>query len=350
MLIVSSIVMMAASSSRAAPPSSAGARPVVELVVAAPGNEAAELAQVATELLGRLSVEVRLRRVVAIDVGDIARPVDAPTPYRARAFVDLKRPAHAVLWFVDSARDRVLIRDLERSPGREEITREELAHILEASTEGLLAGESIGVPRAEALPLLTPKAPEPPKAQGRPPPPGEHVQVVALYEVQMLSGAPRFQHGPELGVFLPLSVSGLDWGLSIGGQYRLPQTVDAAPAGARFEGGAIRALVSLDQRLRSNVRLQWGLGAGVDIVDLTPTGVATDNVSIAGGRVLTFAIVRAAIGLSVRVLPNLSIWSRVAADFDFSDTSYVFERRAGEDLVLRPWPVRPALAAGVGFP
>src|SRR3954468_18219454 len=142
MLIVSSIVMMAASSSRAAPSSNTGGRPVVELVVAAPGNEAAELAQVATELLGRLSVEVRFRRVAAIDVADIARPVQAPTPYRARAFVDLKRPAHAVLWFVDSARDRVLIRDLESSPGREEITREELAHILEASTEGLLAGES----------------------------------------------------------------------------------------------------------------------------------------------------------------------------------------------------------------
>jgi hypothetical protein len=347
MLMVCSVVMMAASSSRAAPVAKASTRPVVELVVAAPEKEATELAQVATELLDRLSVEVRLRRVDAIDVGDIARPAEPRPSYRARAFVDLKRPARAVLWLVDSARDRVLIRDLESAPGREEITREELAHILEASTEGLLAGESIGVPRVEALPLLTPKAAEPPP---KPRPAGEHVQAVALYEVQLLSSAPRFQHGPEVSVFVPFSLGGFDWGLWFGGQYRVPQTVDAAPIGARFEGGAIRGLVSVGQRLGSNARLHWGLGAGVDMVDVQPTGVATDTVSVGAGRLLAFGIVRAAVGLSVRVLPNLSIWSRVAADFDFSDTSYVFERRAGDDVVLRPWPVRPALAAGVGFP
>jgi hypothetical protein len=339
MLMVLSVVTLTAASSRAA-------RPAIELVVAASEREATALAQVATELLDRLSVDVRLRRVDAIDIEDVARPSKAPFSYRARAFVDLKRPAHAVLWYVDSARDRVLIRDLESAPGREEITREEVAHILEASTEGLLSGEAIGVPRSEALPLLSPK----PKAPPKPRTPGEHVEVVALYEVQILSGAPRFQHGPEAGVHLPLRLGGLDWGLWLAGQYRLPGTVDGEPVGVRFEGGAIRALVTLGQRLGSNSQLKWGLGAGADFVNLRPTGSATDTVALDAERLLAFTVVRAAVGFELRAAQSVSIWSRIAADFDFSDTSYVFERRTGEDVVLRPWPVRPALAAGVGFP
>jgi hypothetical protein len=346
MLVVASIVAMSARSASATAAKPA-ARPVVELVVAAPEREATELGQVATELLGRLSVEVRVRRVDAIDVEEVARPADSHPVYRARAFVDLKRPAHAVLWLVDSARDRVLIRDLESAPGREEITREELAHILEASTEGLLAGETIGVPRAEALPLLAPKKKSPPPAA---PSPARHVQAAVLYEAELFADTPRIMHGPEVAVLVPLPLGGLDLGLWIAGQYRFPVIVDAAPVGARFEGGAVRALATLGQRLGAKARLSWGLGGGADFVDLAPTGTATDTVTVEQGRLLTFAILRAAVGLELRAWSNVSIWSRLAADFDFSGTSYVFERSTGEELVLRPWPVRPALAAGVAFP
>jgi hypothetical protein len=112
----------------------------------------------------------------------------------------------------------------------------------------------------------------------------------------------------------------------------------------------MRALATLGQRLGAKARLSWGLGGGADFVDLAPTGTATDTVTVEQGRLLTFAILRAAVGLELRAWSNVSIWSRLAADFDFSGTSYVFERSTGEELVLRPWPVRPALAAGVAFP
>ena len=57
--------------------------------------------------------------------------------------MDLRAPARGVLWIVDPAHDRVLVRELDRSRGREELSREELGHILETSTEGLLAGAEL---------------------------------------------------------------------------------------------------------------------------------------------------------------------------------------------------------------
>jgi hypothetical protein len=150
---------------RAAPAPREAAR--ILLVVAAEPGETAEFEKVAIELLGRLPVTVRVVRVTRIDVQEIARPVPAASAYLARIFVDLREPKRATLWFVDSSHDRILVRQLERALGSEELVREELGHILETSTEGLLSGAEIGLPRAEVVPMLQ----VPPKNETPAPPP-----------------------------------------------------------------------------------------------------------------------------------------------------------------------------------
>jgi hypothetical protein len=324
--------------------------PVVELVVAASADETARLQQVVTELLGRLSVTVRVRRVQAIDVSDVAHPSTSTSASLARAYVDLEHPRndHAVLWLVDLAHDRVLIRELEAGPGREELTREELGHILEASTEGLLAGEAIGVPRQEALPLLEPaprREPSPPREPHR-----EAWQGTLLYEAAVLAGFEHLAHGPEAGLFFPFPLGATHLGMWLTGQYRFPNDVNATPIGARLEGGALRALLTFDEHLGANLKLRWGLGGGADFVALEPAERGASRVSLAPSRLLSFGIVRTAVTLQVRLSPVVSLCARIAADFDFSDTTYVFQRAAGDEPVLRPWAVRPARAPGVGLP
>lgn len=319
----------------------------VLLVVAAEPGEAKALGQVATELLGRLSVTVELRRVSRIDLGEVGGPSQGPA-YLARIFVDLRRQGTAALFFVDSAHDRILIREIARPSGSEEVAREELGHIFETSTEGLLSGAEIGVPRADALPMLEPAKKEQPRpvetAERRP------WQASLLYELEVLSGPAYAVQGPEAALFVGLPTGKPELGLWLSGQYRFPLHVDADPVGARLEGGALRAGLALDAPLRPTMRLRAGLGGGVDLVDVRPETSQSNGVALAEGEFLVIAVARATLGLEVRLSSALSFWSRIAVDLDPSGTQYVFQRHTGEDLVLRPWPVRPALAIGIGFP
>lgn len=323
----------------------------VLLVVAADPGESRELGQVVTELLGRLSVEVDVAPVDRLDFAEIARPEPVTAPaagYLARLFVDLGDPHRAVLWFVDEGHDRILVRQLDRAAGSKELLREELGHILETSTEGLLAGAEIGLPRAEVIPLLEPKPKAPlvaaKKAQVKP------YQIAALYEVEGFASPARVVHGPEASVFVRASRGVPSFGVWLTGQYRLPMHVDGSPVGARLEGGAFRALLALDLPVQKRVTLRFALGAGTDLVALAPESSTATGVSLAESRLLAFAAVKAAIGVELRASAWLCFWGRIGVDLDPSGTRYVFERQSGEDAVLKPWPVRPAFAVGIGAP
>jgi hypothetical protein len=321
----------------------------VLLVVAADPSEARKLGQVTTELLGRLSVKVQVNRVERIDFGEIARPAPRVPPYLARLFVDLRDGTGAVLWFVDSIHDRILVRKLGREPGSPELLREELGHILETSTEGLLSGAEIGLPRAEVMPTLTePEAKSLPAGSARTNTPRSW-QLAVLYEIEGFSSPAFVTQGPEASIFFRI-LQAPTLGLWTTFQYRLPIHVEGSPVGARIEGGAARALLTLDVPIHAGIKVRFGLGCGTDVVALAPESSQTNGVTLSDSRLLAFGVARAAVGIEVRVSRWVSFWSRVAADIDPSGEQYVFERQGGDEVVLEPWAVRPALAIGVGFP
>jgi hypothetical protein len=321
----------------------------IQLIVAAEPREAEELRQVAAELLGRLSVTLRTDRVERIDVEDLARPIPPHSEYLARVFIDLRQRNRAVVWFVDPAHDRILMRQVERVPAGEELLREELGHILETSTEGLLSGAEIGLPRASVL--LPTKARDMAPPQNKTPLllPKPLVQFAFLYEVQGLSNEVLLTHGPEASGYLALPPRHGAFGIWLTGQYRFPVHVETGPVGARIEGGALRAMLTFDWLRREVITIRGALGGGADILRLDPESLG-GRVELADGRVLALAMVRAGLGLEIRIAPIVSLWSRVAVDVDATGTRYVFEGREGERLVLNPWTLRPALALGAGFP
>jgi hypothetical protein len=73
-------------------------------------------------------------------------------------------------------------------------------------------------------------------------------------------------------------------------------------------------------------------------------------VSLAESRLLAFPALKAAVGVELRASPWLCFWGQLGAELDPSGARYVFEKQSGENQVLKPWPVRPAFALGVGFP
>jgi hypothetical protein len=63
-----------------------------------------------------------------------------------------------------------------------------------------------------------------------------------------------------------------------------------------------------------------------------------------------FTVGRAAVALDVRLSRRTWLVAMLAADVDVTGQRYVFSRGSSEDVVLRPWSVRPAAALGLAFP
>jgi hypothetical protein len=91
------------------------------------------------------------------------------------------------------------------------------------------------------------------------------------------------------------------------------------------------------------------MGGGADVVRVEPQSVDS-QFSLDEPRVHAFGVVRGAALLDVRVARWASAWATLAADLDPSAASYVVAGRGGEQLVLRPWTVRPAVLLGLVFP
>jgi hypothetical protein len=342
------------------PPAGADAptRAEVALEIAAgDARDSEALAQVARELLGRLELDVRTVQVGRIDVAAIAAPPAAPAgvePPLARVWIDWQTPGRATLYLLDARRDRLLVRQVERPAGGDELAREELGHILETACEGLLAGGEIGLPRAGAVSLLLPPPRAPPVVVAAPAPPAEdlaaRVEAAVLYEAGLLGPGESITHGPMASLFLRFGRRAVRWGVWSTAQLRLPVHAADGGAGLALQAGALRALLAVERPLTPRATLRGGLGGGVELVRVTPESTTPDRVLVEPPRTLAFAVGRAAIGLDVRLAARTSLVAILATDVDLTGQRYVFARAGGEQVILRPWRLRPAAALGLAFP
>jgi hypothetical protein len=330
-------------------------------VAAADARDSDALAQVARELLGRLGLEVRASLVARVDLAAILAPPGAggaPDAHLARVWIDWRTPGRATLYLLDAHRDRLLVRQVERPAGGEELAREELGHILETACEGLLAGSEVGEPRAGVAPRLMPSAPPttvvavaPPPAEGGP----SRVQLALLYEAGTFAPEAHFTHGPEASLFVGLGARGARawrWGLWGTAQLRLPlRAADETGAGVDLEAGALRGLFALERAWSERATGRAGVGVGVDVVRARPEAAMPDAAVLGPAFTRAFAVGRAAVALDLRLARRTWLVAALAADVDVTGQGYAFGRGGGgEELVLKPWIVRPAAALGLAFP
>ena len=180
------------------------------------------------------------------------------------------------------------------------------------------------------------------------------MRIAALYEVGALAPGTAVTHGPELSLFVALGPRARDrrWGAWSTAQLRLPlRAADDSGVGVDIEAGALRALFALERAWSERASGRAGLGGGVDIVRATPEAATPDVAVLDPAFTRSFAVGRAAVALDLRLARRTWLVAALAADVDVTGQRYTFARGGGGDeIVLRPWAVRPAAALGLAFP
>lgn len=330
----------------------------IQVRIAADAAAREALTRVLVELMQRVAVDMEVEPSERTDLASLLAPEAVARAYLARCLLDLSSPTEAALIVHDPARDRVLERRFARTPGDDELAREELGHMLLAAVEGLLSGAALGAPRSEMVP-----AAEMAHVAVPPPPPGEpepeptpssarsfRIRTALLYEVGALGHDPGFTHGPQLAVVIRTPLEPV-LGLQLSAQYQLPVELEAEPVGVRLQAIPLRALATLETAVSPLLLLRFGLGAGADVTRFEPTGNAPGSIAVDTPRTLLLGVARALVGLEVRLSRLLALWAALTADMDLDRTQYVLERDAGGATeVAAPWRVRPALSLGIALP
>jgi len=333
---------------------------LILLTVAAPPAEAEALEAVVKELLERLEMQVELRRVERVDVGEVRQPLRGGRAYFARVWIAFAKSGRARLYLEHAARDRVLVRDVEGDAHNPELVREELGHIVQTAVEGLKAGEEIGAPRGEALkeageeeePPATPARVSPQPAPGleRAKPRSRSWRFGPRYELVWLGDGQRFEDGPGavFGAILPTTSRA--WGLELGGFFRRPLKIEGQPVGARLQSLALDALVTCEIWRGSRALFRLAAGAEADLVRVSPFTAAGRDVQLAKSHWLEVALGRLALSYAHDVGSFMDVEVTLGAEVDPGRTRYVFQQSGGAVNVLTPWPVRPLLSLGAVVP
>jgi hypothetical protein len=334
----------------------------VDVVLVGSEAQVRPMRAVTEEMLARLGVAATITFEAEVDPTNVINPRPGAEPRVARAWIDLSRQDRATLYLVDREWERVLIRHLPRTPGHDELAREAIGHILETAVDALLHGARIGIVREDAErelegpPSSTPPAPPPSSATISVPSArsdssrGFHVAGGAEYEGVLYANGGVVTHGPAGTLHVAAGSGTFQPALWFTLQYRLPLTVDAHPLGIRLDAGAARALAGFDAAISERVAIRFGVGAGVDVMHLTPRSEDGSGTSVAADQTFAVVVARSSVGVALSLSRHVAMVSVLSCDLDPSDTRYVSIVNGARFTALSPWTFRPALSLGVEVP
>ncbi len=328
--------------------------------VAADGSVVEALrAHLASDLAAR-NVDLDVTPVAAIDIERVfvtAAAERAPGAPLARAWLDGRDPQVAVLFLIPRQTDRVLVRKVPLKAGFDAVALAEIAYIVERAVASLLAAEPVGVPPAEARAALAqaPVSPAPFKPAAPPQPANPPARLAldggafagaaawapaasAVLSVGLSFGAERV--GPSARVGLMLAVAG-----------RQSFDVASSPTGVRVSGGDVHLFFTVARTLADWGIGRVGVGPGLVVAHVEPVPAGTSATPTIEARPRTDAD---------PTLAAIARWDApfgtVARPFIAAIVDVVPVRGAYTAVVngtsrtlLAPWPVRPALLAGIAF-
>src|SRR5258706_2465951 len=121
------------------------------------------LETVLSELVARLQVSVCFSTIASVDARQIMSERSEDPPSVARVWIDMREAGRVTLYLTGDRADRLLVRHVPLVTRIDEVAREEIAHIVEATVDALLVGGRIGVVTDE---VVRPAA----KSEALPPP------------------------------------------------------------------------------------------------------------------------------------------------------------------------------------
>jgi hypothetical protein len=291
------------------------------------------------ELLGRLQVTVHFSRLPSIDSHQIMAEHEGEPPAVARVWVDLRDPARVTLYLAGDKADRLLIRHVPLIDHIDEVAREEIAHIVEATVDALLIGGRLGVVTDEA-PKVAPPVEHPPK--------GVSLDVGLGYAAQAWSSSTQpILHGPAVFLGIAGRAGALRPGVWISGELRFPATIEGDPISTRLDQGSVRALGTADWAVSRRWVLRGGLGGGVDWVHIAPESKTGVKVDLQPAHFASIPMLRVLVSARYLFTTKSELFAGVAADFDCFNTRYLVQRESGDEVVFHPWRLRPMAVLGI---
>jgi hypothetical protein len=292
------------------------------------------------ELLGRLQVSVHFARLASVDTRQIMADHDADPPAVARVWVDLRDPGRVTLYLAGDKPDRLLVRHVPLVDHVDEVAREEIAHIVEATVDALLVGGRLGV--------VTDEAPKATPAPIEHPPRGTSLDVGLGYAAQAWSSSIQpLLHGPAVFVGMAGRSGTVRPGVWMSGELRFPATIEGDPISTRLDQGAVRALGVADWAVSHRWILRAGLGGGVDWVHIAPEGKVGVKTDLRPAYFATVPMLRLLASARYLFSSKSELFAGVAADFDCFNTRYLVERDSGDEVVFHPWRLRPLAILGI---
>lgn len=267
-------------------------------------------------------------------------------------FVEAEQVDDILLYLVEPAAKRALVRRVKKTAGAEQAGVEEMSIIVRSTVGALLEGREIGMevgpeiapPPKPAEPPPKPKPTPPRPAPPRPPEPERHGlgRLAAHYAGESFAPEAPWQNG--LGVELSGSPDGqLFFGL--GYVAFAPVEVEGDAARVRVARYPLRALVAYEipvERLRFAGQL--GFVGELDRRSTTKTG--TGVVPTESADTLLWAV-------SPRVTARYEVWSRthlwagVGLDVFLSNSEYVADLPGRREALLSPYRTRAQASLGL---
>lgn len=296
---------------------------------------------------------VRFTRATQLDTSELLERRTGARELGVRAWVDLRDPSSASLFFADESGERFLVRAVSLPDGMSPLGREALGQVLELSVRALLEDARVGMSRAETSELLqvrdrvtqkppadVPNEPEPsPEPTSR-----SSLGAEAFYGARLYSSDVAVVHGPGLGlawITESASTRSLLW---VTGKYDLPAElvtpeVSVKWTSVRVEGGIGYAVPAFAPNLFAGGRL----GAGADFTSFTPRAGATiDDVTLEPAGISTTPVVTLA-------LEGIATFERVGASLRMFAAFYPvrvhYDVAVGSETreVLAPFWIRPGI-------
>jgi hypothetical protein len=314
---------------------------------------------------------VEFQVVVAWSVTSQFRPRDVfnagERPALARIWVDARAPTRAVLYLVDDAHERFLVRVVPLDGGYDEVACESIGTIVQSSVEALLAGASVGVTREAAeeqvaaiepesapppppqppvrsapAPLVAPPSPTPDRRRTRS---SLTLGIDAGYRAALLHAAPVILHGPELGLRLARGGRGLSVAGQLQAGYRLPLRWEVSHVGAKFQGGGARLAGGLRAGLTSAFSLTVLGSVGAELLRVEPSVSEGSERPREAFNVLQ-PMVGAGLESELELGRHFAGWLMVGAESDLLGHRFDVLRDGVSEPLLDPWPIQGVVRIG----
>jgi len=312
--------------------------------------ENTELSALLVELLERSGVRVQLTSMARFDPESLFS--GGESDHAVRVFIDTSAGPRVRLYFRGPLAKRFLLRELELRGGLDEIGREAVAQVVEASVTALLR-TSAGMSREQTRRALAASGGQalPETGAHAEPPPQPTVSVDAhpvsawfgiRYAAQWSGADLGGAHGPgaEIGVqwgrapFARVSVSGERW---------FSQSVSSPEILATLQTTSVRAGLELGWPLGRRQAGLLGLEAGMDLVGIAPMAPPASPVAPADSRTHVVPMGRA----TARYELTFEVWRLALTGFVDAAvfaTHYDVQRGTSYDRIADPWPLRPGAA------